>query len=262
MGWTRLGTAADTHSTYSREHLAVFDPMVPTPSTSSSNSASDVPSFSTLARLHSRSSSQIATLASLTLSPSFLPASTSVPPSPTRNGTRSPRFSVSGLGGYDSPPFSLDPGVSGGEGSRSTSPESWTLGSGTISPVRKGSVGNAFEGTVEVDEPLEPGLVALADAQDGTSGLAQLIQKKRRQASAPYLASARSSSLFSPGAGFGISSTIATGATTPPFAVEDMRRARSRQASRAGTVGSLQLGGLWERDGSGMVMTPTTEVSS
>jgi hypothetical protein len=236
--------------------------MVPTPSTSSTNAASDLPSFSTMARLHSRSSSQIATLASLTLSPSFLPASSSVPPSPTRNGARSPRFSVSGLGGYDSPPFSLDPGASGGDGSRSTSPESWALGSGTISPVRKGSAGNVFEGTVEVDEPLELGLAALADTPEGTSGLAQLIQKKRRQASAPYLASARSSSLFSPGAGFGISSTTETGATTPPFAAEDMRRARSRQASRAGTVGSLQLGGLWERDGTGMVMTPTTEVSS
>ncbi|GAA5895702.1 hypothetical protein JCM5296_007396 [Sporobolomyces johnsonii] len=50
--------------------------------------------------------------------------------------------------------------------------------------------------------PTDPSTPAQTSFPSSSPGLAQLIQQKRRQASAPYFASARSQSLFSPGAGF------------------------------------------------------------
>lgn len=156
--------------------------------------------------------------------------------------------------------------------------------------------------------PPTTGRVAAAAAEssfgaDTSPSLAQFIQQKRRQASAPYFASARSQSLFSPGPGFGISALSSTHsgtgpsgyvggwgssagsgsgsghnspqqqqqqsapASAPPHYMDEVRRARSRVSSRRGTVGSLRIepnSFLVPTDFSepGMVMTPTTEVSS
>lgn len=212
------------------------------------------PPFSSLTRQHSRSSSQVATLASLSL--------TSTPSSPTRRpsypGNSSPRFSLSGLSGHDSPAAV----------SRNTSPDRF----GKSSPAARWSRRSSIHLEEEEFKAPAPRTTSEALPVDDESagdaeslGLAQLIQQRRRQASAPYLASARSSSLFSPGAGFGITALDPQGGggewNGGPTA-EDVRRTRSRQATRASTVGSLQLGIPWtEEEGAGMVMTPTTEVS-
>lgn len=127
--------------------------------------------------------------------------------------------------------------------------------------------------------PTDPATPANISFPDTSTSLAQLIQQKRRQASAPYFASARSNSPFSPGAGFGFtgpSSATHSGdgrtgwvggwGAAPPG---EERRARSRVASRRGTVSGLHLAGLGtelfvpeQTEEGGMVMTPTTEVSS
>lgn len=86
--------------------------------------------------------------------------------------------------------------------------------------------------------------------------LAHLIQQKRRQASAPFFTSARSSTLFSPGNGFGVATKAGEEVS------EEVRRVRSRQPSRLG----LSLSALRIPDevpsgiSTGLVMTPTTEV--
>lgn len=246
------------------------------------------------ARQHSRSSSQVATLASLASLTSSLTLSPSLPPSPTRSqsGNQSPRFSISGLtggggfgngnsysGGIESPVYlsrsttpepstsvdrhgrlSLDSNALGMTNSRSSSRVSL---SGSTSAAAADSNGSLSPSHTNLP-PIETTPTATT-----TTSLAQLIQQKRRQNSAPYFAAARSSSLFSPGAGFGISSI--TGSTNGNgMATERLdyagawggggggndigRRTRSRQATRAG---SLAL-----NDEAGMVMTPTTAVSS
>lgn len=201
----------------------------------------DRPAFSALARQHSRSSSQLATLASLSLSPTSphkrlsSSASSSVGSSrnvsPSRyNPTRARAFSL-GLG--------IDPGGGGDADEReppSPRGRNYSLSSSPrgLSPIPSSS--------------LEP--VASAPGE-GASPLAQLIQQKRRQASAPYFASARTASLFSPGAGFGIVGS------------SDEEGRRSRQPSRRGSVGGLHVdlrgAGFSGSADLGMVMTPTTE---
>lgn len=52
--------------------------------------------------------------------------------------------------------------------------------------------------------PTDPATPAHSAFPSTSTSLAQFIQQKRRQASAPYFASARSQSLFSPGAGFSL----------------------------------------------------------
>ncbi|BGO88394.1 serine/threonine protein kinase [Rhodotorula toruloides] len=52
--------------------------------------------------------------------------------------------------------------------------------------------------------PTDPATPAQSSFPSTSTSLAQFIQQKRRQASAPYFASARSQSLFSPGAGFSL----------------------------------------------------------
>ncbi|GAA5945397.1 hypothetical protein JCM3775_003882 [Rhodotorula graminis] len=121
--------------------------------------------------------------------------------------------------------------------------------------------------------PTDPASPAHSSFPSTSTSLAQFIQHKRRQASAPYYASARSQSLFSPGAGFslGPSSTEAGSLAAtddgarPADAVAAERatsRPRSRAASRRATAMgiSLQTTGLGppEVDG-GLVVTPTTE---
>lgn len=124
--------------------------------------------------------------------------------------------------------------------------------------------------------PTDPASPAHSSFPSTSTSLAQFIQHKRRQASAPYYASARSQSLFSPGAGFslGPSSIEAGTAAAAAAAIEDggqvdvgvadraPSRPRSRAASRRATAMgiSLQTTGLAapEVDG-GLVVTPTTE---
>lgn len=251
--------------------------------------ASERPALPHLARQHSRSSSQLATLGALSFS--------IVPPlSPGRrtSGNQSPRYSVDGLRGYESPNRH-------GSLSRTTSPER-NSSSLLSSPNRRGDfepLSEQSESSPEVEREgfdvqhvgtmLGPPAMSLsietlvADPASATSAtddsppsLAILIQQKRRQASAPYLASARSASLFSPGAGFAISSASSAGTGASGWAGswgaaggaggEEDLRARSRRASRVGTVSGLSLRPLAtfsseerEQENLGMVMTPTTE---
>ncbi|GAA5873694.1 hypothetical protein JCM8547_002676 [Rhodosporidiobolus lusitaniae] len=129
---------------------------------------------------------------------------------------------------------------------------------------------------------------ATSASSSTSSSLAQFIQHKRRQASAPYLASARDRSLFSPGAGFslgpsslnagggefvggwgsGVGATGATGGGGDGEGSLPPSRSRSRASSRRGTASGLHLqtGGLLlgvpsgeAEDPQGLVVTPTTE---
>lgn len=326
---------------------------------SSAESGPSRPAFSALSRQHSRSSSQLATLASLSLTPSVSPrrprTSTNGDAaqrqySPSSSGHNSPvrRLTGNGLGFTESTALGeygsglqlhsasmMRTGSSSEEendGRRSSDEDDdgpdWADGihlrTGRGTQRFNGGKGKSRDSSTDrepiTDEPptfstLTPeeaelvppttGRVAAAAAEssfgaDTSPSLAQFIQQKRRQASAPYLASARSQSLFSPGPGFGISALSATHsgsgpsgyvggwgssagsvsghnspqqqqqsapAPAPPHYMDEVRRARSRVSSRRGTVGSLRIepnSFLVPTDFSepGMVMTPTTEVSS
>ena len=212
-----------------------------------------------LGRQHSRSSSQLATLGSGSGTASY-PAS----PSKQRAGTQSPRYSIDGLRPYDRGPPALDE-----DSDNYSSPEmdrkaAFPLQSPprridplpfTTSPTLSATPDPASDTQHSTPE------LSTSSPRTETPSLANLIQQRRRQASAPYFASARSSSLFSPGAGFGIPSTSAVpygesatsgnsswaGAWGNPSAFigaaadEEERRARSRRQSRAGTVSGLSL---------------------
>ena len=223
--------------------------------------APEAPPF---ARQHSRSSSQLATLGSLAGTASY-PSS----PSKQRNGTQSPRYSMDGLRGYESPHRVAPPLEE--DSDNYSSPEldrqaPFQLGSPARRiqnlPFTTSPTLSATHDPASDTQNSTPELSTSSPRSDSPS-LANLIQQRRRQASAPYFASARSSSLFSPGAGFGIPSTSAvpygesttdangnsswagawgnSNAFSGAAADEEERRARSRRQSRAGTVSGLSL---------------------
>ncbi|KAK4701119.1 hypothetical protein P7C70_g5117, partial [Phenoliferia sp. Uapishka_3] len=245
----------------------------------------DRAAFGSLTRQHSRSSSQIATLASLSLSPACAPhrlppssSSSSVGSSrdvsPTRLSFAQPRNGMMGGLGLElereaqmeaaqeqmimrSRAGSVDDATSK-RGRSSISRATTTSSPRQLSPILQSSPSvNSYLSSSLSSLPPPPPASSKED-DDEQSPIAQLIQQRRRQASAPYFTSARSSTLFSPGAGFGI-----LGSPAP----EDDGR-RSRMASRRGSFS--KSGGLglmvdiedsnvdWEQQ-RGMVMTPTTE---
>ncbi|GAA5954123.1 hypothetical protein JCM21900_002895 [Sporobolomyces salmonicolor] len=236
----------------------------------SSPPPADGPSFSVITRQHSRSSSQVATLASLALSPS----NPTIPLPASPGGSRW-RTSAEGGGAWASSPQkgrsrggSLSGRVAEEEvfaeedeeedeeedgleedlevrlstrsengtrrlvapamkpSSSSTSTIS-ALPSSTAAPTHRSlkdrrSTFPSLQSPIHVPAltstspspvpspslssphlpPTDPSTPAQTSFPSSSPGLAQLIQQKRRQASAPYFASARSQSLFSPGAGF------------------------------------------------------------
>ncbi|BGP52449.1 hypothetical protein JCM8202_002317 [Rhodotorula sphaerocarpa] len=123
--------------------------------------------------------------------------------------------------------------------------------------------------------PTDPSTPAQSSFPSTSNSLAQFIQTKRRQASAPYFASARSQSLFSPGAGFSlgrdssdaVSSPQTTTATTsdlPAAAPRNRSRASSRRATATGGLPQLRTQGLESfaqiaQHDAGLVPTPTIE---
>ncbi|BGP44202.1 serine/threonine protein kinase [Rhodotorula kratochvilovae] len=290
-------------------------PPLPSPSTSA---PPERPPFGPQSRQHSRSSSQLATLASLALSPrgpnASLPASPRLGaprPLPSLDGPAPPsrRTSVSSddESDADTPPGGSD-GSSSERGrvrqsSGSTAPSTSsagsekerqsrkdrrstfpslaalpTLTSTSPSPVTSpaapgagGSLPSSGRASPSLP-PTDPRAPALASFPSTSSSLAQFIQHKRRQASAPYFASARSQSLFSPGAGFSLGPS-ATEAGAPPPAPEgedgprpptpgrNRSRASSRRATATAPLLALQTAGLAApapEDGDGLVVTPTT----
>lgn len=116
--------------------------------------------------------------------------------------------------------------------------------------------------------PTDPWTPAQSSFPSTSNSLAQFIQTKRRQASAPYFASARSQSLFSPGAGF----SLGPGEAAPPADDDSQSRPVSRNRSRASSRRATATGGLTalrthglesfadiaQHDG-GLVPTPTIE---
>ncbi|GAA5821066.1 hypothetical protein JCM10212_003099 [Sporobolomyces blumeae] len=260
------------------------------PPPSSPTASSERPSFAPLSRHHSRSSSQIATLASLALSPSspaspVLSAHTTSPRSisfgsasrgtspwsathdvgsstgrvgdpaddlwhrdrrqstdgrqasrrnsydtssssssdddvPQSGSTFSPRTDNSVDAGSHAPAAPQLPGSPAHKAAtkdrRKTlpalglpSPLSNLASTGsTPSPGRSPAEGPDFASNLPPTDPLTP---AQTSFPSSSTGLAQLIQQKRRQASAPYFASAMSHSRFSPGPGFTVLSGGGTG---------------------------------------------------
>lgn len=174
-------------------------------------------------RRHSRSASQTG-LSPLSLSTS-LPAPSDARQPLTQSGPQSPQHSIDGLSNRDEPFTTF---TRGGSRSRSTSRDARSKGSRDV----------------------EDGIM------DETPNLAHLIQQKRRQASAPFLTSARSSMSFSIGNSLGMSGSTTPGEDTSP--VEDnIRRVRSRQPSRLGmSLSALQISGEISPL---VIMTPTTE---
>lgn len=301
------------------------------------------PAFGPQSRQHSRSSSQLATLASLALSPRAPPAP--LPASP-RAGALRPlatldRDGGASVGSFDalrdgaSPRGSRRASLSSGSSSDNDTPHCRSdrssdrerTGSGSTAPSTS-SADSSFAAVVPAEvkharkdrrstfpaalptltsasaspspvssprdptasahssgrsspaslPPTDPSTPAHVSFPSTSSSLAQFIQHKRRQASAPYFASARSQSLFSPGAGFslGPSGTEAglagTAVSDVPVAVSGAvngvperapSRPRSRASSRRATAMGLSLttAGLAAPDAAdgGLVVTPTTE---
>ncbi|GAA6020320.1 hypothetical protein JCM10207_003225 [Rhodosporidiobolus poonsookiae] len=187
----------------------------------------------------------------------------------------------------------------------STSPSPVASPSAPSRPRHSASLSRSTPSSAGPSSPLLRATDAAADPTPAQSSfptaspsLAQFIQHKRRQASAPYFTSARERSLFSPGAGFslGPSATSAgggagggedyvsfAGAGQAASVLERERdddappppsRSRSRASSRRGTTSGLHLntsvsasvgggGGLLSVPGGGeddgIVVTPTTE---
>lgn len=251
------------------------------------------PAFPAITRQHSRSSSQLATFGSLALT-SFSPSRRSGASTPPASGTRSPRYTAKSLtnspdrtDGANGTPLVKSEDDSGVSSDSEDSDEQEELAEGLQIYKGKGvAAGTAGRratspslarldtreaGLLPATDPAAPANISFPDT---STGLAQLIQQKRRQASAPYFVSAREQSPFSPGSGFGFSGPSSAthsgegrtgwvggwGSSAPG----EERRARSRIASRRGTVSGLHLGGSLAApemlDEPGMVMTPTTEV--
>ncbi|GAA5991253.1 hypothetical protein JCM10908_003222 [Rhodotorula pacifica] len=198
-----------------------------------------------IVRQHSRSSSQFAA-ATLLLSP--LTSTAPSLPSPTASETSWGRPPPDD----DRPPArrqSSHSAITGGD--LATRPRS-----GTTTPSLP---------------PTDPWTPAQSAFPSTSSSLAQFIQTKRRQASAPYFASARSSSLFSPGAGFSLGpealypdpTTEAKPHDSPP-ASRNRSRASSRRATATGGLTQLRTHDLDSfaqiaQHDSGLVPTPTIE---
>ncbi|KAM0791994.1 hypothetical protein ACM66B_007106 [Microbotryomycetes sp. NB124-2] len=264
-----------------------------------------------LGRKHSRSSSQLSTLGSLSL--------TSLPPrrgggggvngqSPSGSLTGSPRLTPrsspkSSLRSLDNSPHRSLEGLQittmGSRSRRSSGGErdardednarDWSDGlmmstgkdrSGSSSP-RPGSTADvdaaasaSLTETAQILPPTDPMSAANISFPDTSPSLAQFIQQKRRQASAPYYNTARA--MFTPAGGFGITSiesaasasnevstgTGSAGHSGPSATGGSISRPRSRVNSRRGTVSGLRLdsgfGGEFAFE-PGMVLTPTTE---
>ncbi|GAA6044375.1 hypothetical protein JCM8097_004901 [Rhodosporidiobolus ruineniae] len=323
---------------------------------SSPSTSQERPQLPPLTRQHSRSSSQLATFASLALSP----VSTSNPPLP-RPGTpptnHSPRFGFQSLtvsprrtptasrrnsiSVSDDSSSSDDDGAEQGRRGRTdsgstaaTSGASASSGAGKAETARESTPGRTPQALKDrrstfpsIASPLtlpaltstapspvgspspapssrasspsslpptDPTTPALGSFPSTSTSLAQFIQHKRRQASAPYFAAARERSLFSPGAGFslgagptsagageagwagGWGTGVGIGGSASSSAAGSERgdslppsRSRSRASSRRGTTTGLllQTGGLMlgvpgaevEDPSAGLVVTPTTE---
>ncbi|KAK4046648.1 serine/threonine protein kinase [Microbotryomycetes sp. JL201] len=145
--------------------------------------------------------------------------------------------------------------------------------SGSSSPVPR-AASSAAPGNESVQglPPTDPMSAATISFPDTSPSLAQFIQQKRRQASAPYYNTARV--MFTPAGGFGITSidsttgNASTNSASPSVASAaalpsgSASRPRSRVNSRRGTVSGLRLdsgfGGEFTFE-PGMVLTPTTE---
>lgn len=213
----------------------------------------DQAAFSPIVRQHSRTSSQFANNLGLSLSP--LTSTAPSLPSPTassaeprlvrRDDDRDDREHAAAR--RRSIPFtSVDPTLT-------TRPRS-----GTTTPALP---------------PTDPWTPAQSAFPSTSTSLAQFIQTKRRQASAPYFASARSSSLFSPGAGFSLGpealhpeppTATTKKPTDSPAASRNRSRASSRRATATGGLAPLRTHGLESfaqiaQHDAGLVPTPTIE---
>ncbi|GJN91905.1 hypothetical protein Rhopal_004930-T1 [Rhodotorula paludigena] len=318
------------------------------------------PPYGPQSRQHSRSSSQVATMAGLALSPasprmggmrplaqlaggdqqqppppwrsaSSSPAKTAGSYSPRGAGARSRRASAEARAGSaaeeeaessGSSAAAEDEAVEGDERHRgrtasgSTEPTSSSSGASNAVPTssrkeRRRTLPAHLDSTSSplstsppststsspVLPPTDPSTPAQSSFPSTSTSLAQFIQHKRRQASAPYFASARSQSLFSPGAGFSLGpsaseatgggraeyagswgsgaggagsspSSVAAGGLTapgddelPPPPSRNRSRASSRRATATGLA--LQTQGLLVPPAldpdAGLVVTPTTE---
>ncbi|BGP12113.1 serine/threonine protein kinase [Rhodosporidiobolus nylandii] len=149
--------------------------------------------------------------------------------------------------------------------------------SSPFSPPSRASSGPSSPALPLPLPPTDPSTPAQASFPSASTSLAQFIQHKRRQASAPYFASARELSLFSPGAGFslGPSPTASPGGGAggegSPYAggwgeagrTQSRSRAASRRATGTGLNGGLSLQTsalmLGLPGDEGLVVTPTTE---
>ncbi|GAA5876921.1 hypothetical protein JCM3774_000540 [Rhodotorula dairenensis] len=211
--------------------------------------------FSPLVRQHSRSSSQFAAnlgAGGLVLSP--ITGTAPSLPSPT---TSEPR------GRHGRYPSSDDDDA---EGNQETATALRRAGAFTSSDPtlttrpRSGTTTPALP-------PTDPWTPAQSSFPSTSTSLAQFIQTKRRQASAPYFASARSSSLFSPGAGFslGPEALHPEPPSHSPPASRNRSRASSRRATATGGLTQLRTHGLESfaeiatQQDAGLVPTPTIE---
>ncbi|GAA5893185.1 hypothetical protein JCM6882_003907 [Rhodosporidiobolus microsporus] len=171
----------------------------------------------------------------------------------------------------------------------STSPSPVPSPSACLAPHSARSASTSPLGSPSLP-PTDPSTPAQSSFPSTSTSLAQFIQHKRRQASAPYFASARERSLFSPGAGFslGPGTTDAGGGDSGYFGGwgsgvgaeaaaqrgasldrDPPSRSRSRASSRRGTTTGLLLqtsglmlgvpGGETTDPSAGLVVTPTTE---
>lgn len=201
--------------------------------------------FSPIVRQHSRTSSQFANNLGLSLSPLTTTAPSLPSPTLAAEPRRDHDHEAAAARRRSNPFTSVDPTLT-------TRPRS-----GTTTPALP---------------PTDPWTPAQSAFPSTSTSLAQFIQTKRRQASAPYFASARSSSLFSPGAGFSLGPEAlhpeppeaATQTDSPP-ASRNRSRASSRRATATGGLTPLRTHGLEsfaqiaQHDDAGLVPTPTIE---
>ncbi|GAA5969303.1 hypothetical protein JCM8115_006756 [Rhodotorula mucilaginosa] len=202
--------------------------------------------FSPIVRQHSRTSSQFANNLGLSLSPLTTTAPSLPSPTLAAEPRRDHDHEAAAARRRSNPFTSVDPTLT-------TRPRS-----GTTTPALP---------------PTDPWTPAQSAFPSTSTSLAQFIQTKRRQASAPYFASARSSSLFSPGAGFSLGPEAlhpeppeaATQTTNSPPASRNRSRASSRRATATGGLTPLRTHGLEsfaqiaQHDDAGLVPTPTIE---
>ncbi|KAK4052247.1 serine/threonine protein kinase [Microbotryomycetes sp. JL221] len=241
-----------------------------------------------LGRRHSRSSSQLSTIGALSLT--SLPArrvngqspSSSHAGSPRMTPRSSPKIARRSLEGspHRMEGLQITTADSNESATRNTpginDSQEWSDGlmmstgkrqSGTSSPSVSLTTDEA-----QMLPPTDPTSAATISFPDTSPSLAQFIQQKRRQASAPYYNTARA--MFTPGGGFGITSIdgassgqTATSTDADAQAGVDgaggtISRPRSRVSSRRGTVSGLRLDSGFGGDFAyepAMVLTPTTE---